>query len=127
MSDRKLVRYPTGLRKKFMKTKRIKYTLEVKQKDKEYRQLDTVRNAYYKKRFGITLEEYNYLYDRQNGCCLICMRSEAELGKRLVCDHDHSNGQVRGLLCSQCNKTLGSFKDDIERFKKAIRYLQGDL
>jgi hypothetical protein len=44
--------------------------------------------------------------------------------KRLGIDHDHTTGQVRGLLCDNCNPALGSFKDNIETLQKAIDYLK---
>ena len=44
--------------------------------------------------------------------------------KRLGIDHDHTTGQVRGLLCDSCNPALGGFKDNIESLQKAIDYLK---
>ena len=49
---------------------------------------------------------------------------EREGRKTLHIDHDHSNGVIRGLLCTACNKALGLFKDDPTRIQSAILYLQ---
>jgi hypothetical protein len=72
-----------------------------------------------KARFGITLEEYNLLLQEQEGVCAICKRTEA---RRLAVDHCHATGQIRGLLCSGCNRLLGRIEDP--KGQAAIRYLQ---
>jgi hypothetical protein len=46
--------------------------------------------------------------------------------KYFIVDHDHKIGKVRGLLCDQCNKGLGHFKDSKETLLKAIKYLGGN-
>lgn len=56
----------------------------------------------------------------QSGKCLICN----EIPKRLVVDHCHTSGKVRGLLCDHCNTGLGRFKDSPELLMAAIRYLK---
>lgn len=53
------------------------------------------------------------------GECVIC----GENGPRLAVDHDHSNGNVRGLLCMNCNQGLGKFKDDPQLLEFARIYL----
>jgi len=66
----------------------------------------------------------------QNYKCPICYRTEDQVrhkgGKKSgswCCDHDHSTGVFRGWLCHDCNRAIGSFKDDIPRIKRAIDYL----
>lgn len=44
------------------------------------------------------------------GACEICNRS-LDNTKRLVIDHNHTTGQVRGVLCSRCNIALHSYED----------------
>ena len=55
----------------------------------------------------------------QNNSCAIC---KEEFDQTPCRDHDHFNGQWRGMLCSRCNLSLGNF--DIERLQAAILYLQ---
>lgn len=81
------------------------------------------RNKQLKKRYGITLEEYNKLFELQKGCCAICGEHQANLKVSLAVDHCHSTKQVRGLLCYNCNMGLGRFKDSEELLLRAVKYL----
>ena len=53
--------------------------------------------------------------------CAICGSTD-----RLVPDHDHKTGAVRGILCNTCNRVLGFAGDDIKRLRNAIVYLGGE-
>jgi len=72
---------------------------------------------------GITLEQYESILAAQDGLCAICGNPPNGQG-RLHIDHDHETGMARGLLCSNCNPGLGYFKDDPERLRLAIEYLE---
>jgi hypothetical protein len=41
-------------------------------------------------------------------------------------DHCHQTGKVRGLLCRDCNLSIGHMKDSVERLKAAIKYLESN-
>lgn len=43
--------------------------------------------------------------------------------KRLVIDHDHATGLVRGRLCTGCNTAIGHAKERPERLSGMISYL----
>jgi hypothetical protein len=80
-------------------------------------------------RYGIRLIEYRQMLESQNKVCAICGGPEtrkAISGKlcSLHVDHNHENGQIRGLLCHHCNTGIGSFKESIELMKKAISYIE---
>jgi len=77
-----------------------------------------------KRLYGITLDDYNNLLKKQNYGCAICgSQMKSKLGNLHV-DHDHKTGIVRGLLCIQCNITLGMLREDSNRIKKVLQYLE---
>ena len=80
-----------------------------------------------KYRYGITLEQRDKMLDEQGGLCAICSEelSVKVKAKNKACvDHCHESNTIRGILCYQCNVGLGSFKDNIELFERAIKYLE---
>lgn len=87
-----------------------------------YKELDHKNDL--KKNYGITPEQYKNMFDAQSGCCACCGQSHEVFRKRLHVDHDHSIGQVRALLCTECNPGLGYFQDSIHRLEMAIAYLK---
>lgn len=79
--------------------------------------------------YGISVADYKRQYVKQGGLCALC-RGEGFLMKKkhkvkLVVDHCHSTGRVRGLLCHNCNRGLGLFQDDPSALTRAIEYLEG--
>ena len=79
--------------------------------------------SYLKTRYGISKFDYTLLHQEQEGRCAICKSPETDVSSLCV-DHDHTTGQVRGLLCRLCNTGLGAFKDNPEALQEAIRYLE---
>ena len=73
--------------------------------------------------FGVDEEMYNKMLSDQNHQCAICGVHEDKLGYTLCVDHDHITGDVRGLLCHDCNVGIGRFKDNQETLKNAVKYL----
>ncbi len=57
--------------------------------------------------YGITIADYDRMYEQQRGQCAICGRHQSALGYRLYVDHSHETGKVRQLLCSTCNTLVG--------------------
>ena len=91
---------------------------------KRYRNSTKGRDTYYRKKYGIGIEDYNRMFAEQEGCCAICGKHQTEEEKRLSVDHCHETGAVRGLLCRKCNTGLGVFRDDPALLTIAIAYLQ---
>lgn len=77
-----------------------------------------------KYRYGLCLEEYNKLLEKQGGCCAICNKHSSEFKKPLYIDHNHKTKEIRGLLCHNCNVVLGMVGDDIDILSKSIEYLK---
>jgi hypothetical protein len=82
-----------------------------------------------KRHFGITTEEYSTMLERQKGVCAICGKPETRKSSSgtvqpLSIDHDHLTGQIRGLLCHECNHLLGAANDNIGVLWQAVKYLQ---
>ena len=77
-----------------------------------------------KKMYGITEDIYNSMLIQQNYKCQICLKHPEEPNSRLVIDHSHQTGLVRGLLCSKCNAGIGLLCDKMEILEKAINYLK---
>lgn len=82
------------------------------------------------KLYGLTQESYAEMLEAQNHVCAICLQPERFIDsrtgepRRLSVDHDHVTGQVRGLLCGRCNRTLGHMNEDIDSFLRAVEYLR---
>lgn len=88
----------------------------------------SIYNYNLKRSFGITIDDYDRIFEKQGGVCAICGNRETIKNrwgtKRLSVDHDHETGEVRGLLCRKCNAGLGFFEDKIDNLNSAIDYLK---
>ena len=76
------------------------------------------RKYHLKRKYGITLEEFDALLADQGFLCPICLKRPA-----VHVDHDHTTGKVRGILCELCNGGLGQFRENPETIRNAIDYL----
>lgn len=72
-------------------------------------------------RHGLSQEDYNAILEDQDFRCKIC----DSLPKRvpLAVDHDHVTGKIRGLLCIQCNTTLGRIEKHPQFLSRMQNYL----
>jgi hypothetical protein len=82
----------------------------------------TLREGHLRRKYGLGLSDYQFLCVAQASRCAICH----VVTDSLHVDHDHTSGLVRGLLCGNCNKAIGLFHEDPERFHAAERYLRRD-
>ena len=78
-----------------------------------------------KTKYGITLNQFNEMYEQQNGCCSICNTYVPD--NKIVVDHHHKSGIVRKLLCHNCNVVLGHAKEDPNILLKCVEYLRDNF
>jgi hypothetical protein len=84
---------------------------------------EQARAAGLRYRHGLTIEAYESMLAGQGGACAICGTSEWGSSGPHV-DHDHSTGDIRGILCQTCNIGLGHLGDCVETIKVALDYLE---
>ncbi len=77
------------------------------------------KSALLKHLYGISLADFNGLADAQGRKCAICSKQ-----KKLVVDHCHYGGGVRGLLCQGCNSAIGKLGDTADTVARAVAYLK---
>lgn len=79
-------------------------------------------------KYGITEDDYQCMLEEQGGKCAICS-TDTPTGKWKVfaVDHCHLTGNVRGLLCNECNRGMGLLKDNAQLLRNAADYLERKL
>ena len=79
-----------------------------------------------KREYGITIEQYNEMFNQQQGCCAICGKHLIELNQASLCiDHNHKTSKVRRLLCYSCNFFVGIYETNFSGLQKEIvKYLK---
>lgn len=106
----------------------LELTRKWQEKNKDTRS-EYARNKLLKK-YGITAKEYDEMMVSQNHRCKICGTDKPNKhNKSFFIDHCHKGGEIRGLLCGNCNLGIGNFKDDTALMSKAIEYIKnaGDI
>lgn len=75
-------------------------------------------------KYGLAVKQYRRMYVAQGETCAICRNPESGPGRFMLCiDHCHESGQVRGLLCSNCNRAIGLLRDDPKVIATAAKYV----
>jgi len=79
--------------------------------------------------YNITDNDYNEMFEAQEGRCAICGTHQSKLKRRLSVDHNHGTEVVRTLLCDGCNRHLGRFERNGNRYnqyltEKFVNYLK---
>lgn len=80
---------------------------------------ERARRATLKRRYGMSVADYDLILKDQEGMCKICGES-----KRLYIDHCHDSGIVRGLLCASCNIGVGHLEKSGDFVQKALDYIK---
>ena len=85
------------------------------------------RSSMLRQRYGITQDDYLRMLASQNNACAVCHVKTPGNGRGeryFDVDHNHSSGQVRGLLCRNCNTTLGTIENKRALISKLEIYLR---
>lgn len=84
----------------------------------------SLRRWHLKRKYGITVEQWNDQLEKQNGQCAICDREYDSQTAKWHVDHDHVGGKFRGILCHLCNRiVLPTVEHYQPLLAKARRYL----
>jgi hypothetical protein len=84
----------------------------------------------FRRKFNISIEDYDRILESQGGTCAICHNESAVTHKRsgkvrdLAVDHSHETNITRGILCTDCNTALGLLGDSPDRLRAAAAYLE---
>jgi hypothetical protein len=76
-------------------------------------------HAHRRRKYGLARREYMSLLLKQGSRCAVCRKR-----RRLVVDHNHETGEVRGLLCDHCNHIVGILESMPSTLASAQRYLR---
>lgn len=82
------------------------------------------RRVNLKRKFGLTLDQYQQLLEKQNYCCAVCLKHQDSFKMKLAVDHDHKTMFIRGLLCNYCNRRVIGRHTDSNKFERAAAYLK---
>lgn len=85
---------------------------------------ENARDNYLKRTYGITLDQYNELLEKQNHSCAVCKRHYTEFKVNLAVEHDHKTKEIQGLCCTHCNRNLIGKIRNPELFRNAAHYLE---
>ena len=118
-----------------LKWRRCKVCVRVHMRDKYHACADTKRGIKVRnrtkllERYGLTWESFRALLESQDYRCAICgnpLKDEvsAPREQQACVDHCHTSGNVRGILCTNCNLALGYLKDNPALARAAATYLE---
>lgn len=79
------------------------------------------RDQYLRRTYGISLEEYGKVLDKQGGGCYGCGKGHGT--RSLHVDHSHRSKVVRGILCVHCNSALQKLRDNPDIARNLAAYL----
>jgi hypothetical protein len=92
------------------------------------RRVDEIRRANLA-RYGMTIEQYDEMFEGQGGLCAICGEPETAISRNgkpflLAVDHHHPSERIRGLLCGRCNRIVGHIEAGLDLLDRIHAYLE---
>jgi len=81
------------------------------------------RNTHLKRKFKITLDQYEAILISQNNCCAVCHKDRSEFDRAFAVDHNHNTNEIRGLLCFYCNFKLVANQTDGSLYRRVADYI----
>jgi hypothetical protein len=110
-----------GKRNEYSKKSYDRDPVSESERKKKYRRENPkhLRALSIKRRYGITIDDYDRMVEKQSGKCAICGKEDS----KLHIDHDHQTNRVRGLLCGPCNRKLHSVETE-SFLSRALAYLR---
>ena len=102
---------------------------KIRSKQDKYNKQNPIKrkNAMLKYEYGITLDDYNKMFNEQEGKCAICQRHQNELTRTLCVDHNHKTNKVRALLCLTCNTDVSVVENRLEEMMKYLNKHRKDV
>ena len=82
------------------------------------------RENYLTRTYGIDAVERDAMLEKQGGVCATCGTDTPGGKYGWNVDHCHSSNKIRGILCHQCNITLGLVKDNPATLRNLANYLE---
>jgi hypothetical protein len=89
-----------------------------KGKETYIRLYGSTREYHLRRRYGIGQADVDLMLKAQGNKCAGCDKPDPE-----HVDHDHATGQVRGMLCFNCNQALGNVRDSVQVLERLSAYL----
>ena len=78
-----------------------------------------------KGKYGLTVEQWQQMFEEQQGRCAVCGIRQSELSHRLCVEHSHQTGKVRQLTCKTCNHLIDIYETGFYELKDKIKdYLE---
>lgn len=88
-----------------------------------------MRTLHYRNKYKGTIADYDFHFSIQDGKCAICGRTDNYHNEHFDMDHDHFTGELRGLLCTACNRLVGLAErlclTNVRLLDKVEKYLNG--
>lgn len=79
------------------------------------------RERHLVRKYGVTQAAYDQMLAAQDYRCAVCRKTQE---RAFDVDHDHETGDVRGLLCTSCNRMIGHAGDNADNLEAAAAYLR---